>query len=372
MLIVRYLTRDILVNTGAVSLVVFLVVFSSQFVRRLADVAEGDLAAGFLASIMFFSIPSYLELILPLGFFVGLMLALGRLYTDSEMVVLSASGIGPWHLLRWVLVSGAAVGILSAGLSLGLTPWTKTKVLNLVTEASNEKGLAAFVPGRFQRRSGGFDTFYAESIESDKQGLKGLFVAEQGLSSAGEPLVTITYAERGRVVSSQEHGGRYLELLNGRRYQGQPGQLEYRVTEFEVLGERLPDADSAGSAFGDDLYDALPTQMLFLEKNSASTATLHWRLSLVLMPFNLALLALGLARTDRRRGRYTMLLPAIVLYLVYLVGLASLRGAAAEGASVGSLWGLHAVIAGIGCVVLLWPQWRLRFAGAQRGIHATA
>lgn len=355
-------------HTCAVSLVVFLVVFSSQFVRLLADVAEGDLAAGFLASIMFFSIPSYLELILPLGFFVGLMLSLGRLYIDSEMVVMSASGIGPWHLLRWVFVSSALVAVVSAGLSLGFTPWTKTKVLTLVTEASDHQGLAAFVPGRFQRRSGGFDTLYAESVDSDKQGLRGLFVAEQGLDSDGEPLITLTYAERGRVVSSQDHGGRYLELLNGRRYQGQPGQLEYRVTEFDVLGERLPDIDPAASAFGDDFYDALPTHVLLADGNAASTATLHWRISLVLMPFNLAFLALGLARTDRRRGRYTMLLPAVILYLVYLVGLASLRGAAAEGESVASLWALHALIAGIGCIVLLWPHWRLRFTRAA-GMH---
>ena len=372
MLIVRYLTRDILVNTGAVCLIVFLVVFSSQFVRLLADVAEGDLAAGFLASIMFYSIPSYLELILPLGFFIGLMLALGRLYVDSEMVVLSASGIGPWHLLRWVLVSSTIVAILSAGLSLGVTPWTKARALTLVTQASDHKGLAAFVPGRFQRRSGGFDTFYAESIDSDKQTLQGLFVAEQGLNSDGEPLVTLTYAELGRVVSSQEHGGRYLELLNGRRYQGQPGQLEYRVTEFDVLGERLPDADIEGSTFGDDFYDALSTLKLFADGNPASMATLYWRLSLVLMPFNLAFLALGLARTDRRRGRYTMLLPAIVLYLIYLVGLASLRGAVSEGASVSGLWALHAVIAVIGCLVLLGPQWRLKVKKAQGAIDANS
>jgi len=367
-LIVRYVTRDILLHTGAVTLVVFLVVFSSQFVRRLADVAEGDLAAGFLASIMLFSIPSYLELILPLAFFIGLMLSLGRLYIDSEMVVMSASGIGPWHLLRWICVSGALVALVSAGLTLGVTPWTKSKVLTLFSEASDDRGLAAFVPGRFQRRSGGFDTLYAESIDPDKRVLNGLFVAEEGFSSDGESLITLTYAEQGRVMISEQHGGRYLELVNGRRYQGQPGDLEYRVTEFQVLGERLPDVDALGTAFGDDLYDALPTRVLFQDEHAGGAATLHWRLSLVLMPFNLAFLALGLARTDRRRGRYVMLLPAIFLYLVYLVGLASLRGAAAEGGGVASMWILHALIGGLGCLILLWPQWRLRLrkSGGQR------
>lgn len=361
MLIVRYLTRDILFHTGAVVLVVFVVVFSSQFVRLLADVAEGDLAGGFLAAIMAFSIPSYLELILPLGFFVGLMLALGRLYIDSEMVVMSASGIGPWHLVRWVFVSGALVALVSACLSLGLTPWTKAKVLSLVTEASDDRGLAALVPGRFQRRSGGFDTLYAEAIDSDQQKLNGLFLAEQSLNSDGEPLITLTYAEQGRVVASEIHGGRYIELLNGRRYQGQPGQLEYRVTEFEILGERLPDVEAVNATFGDDFYDALSTAALLENMQAGSIATLHWRLSLVLMPFNLAFLALGLARTDRRRGRYTMLLPAIILYLIYLVGLASLRGSVAEGGSATSMWVLHGLIAGVGCLILQWPQWRIRW-----------
>lgn len=43
--------------------------------------------------IMGYRMPGFLQLILPLGLFLGILLAYGRLYLDSEMTVLSATGM---------------------------------------------------------------------------------------------------------------------------------------------------------------------------------------------------------------------------------------------------------------------------------------
>ena len=360
MLILRYLTRDILTHTAAVSIVILLVVFSSQFVRQLGNVAEGDLAAEFLASLMLFSLPSYIELVLPLGFFVGLMLALGRLYIDSEITVLSTSGLGPMRLLQYTLVSGILMAGISATMSFAITPWSKDRVLGIVTVAADETGLAAFAPGRFQRRHGGFDTIYAESVDSESGLLEGIFLAEQERNADGPERITLTFAERGRVVVDQGNGGRYLELSEGRRYHGVPGLNEFRVTQFQTLGERLPDAEMGASGLGDDHQDARSTFDLLSSSDSASFATLGWRASLVFMPLNLSLLALGMARTDKRRGRYVMLLPAILLYLVYLVALANFRASVAEGESALIIVALHLVITSLGLLILMWPVMRLK------------
>ena len=360
MLILRYLTRDILTHTAAVSMVILLVVFSSQFVRQLGNVAEGDLAAEFLASLMLFSLPSYIELVLPLGFFVGLMLALGRLYIDSEITVLNTGGLGPVQLLRYTLVSGLLVASLSAIMSLAVTPWSKERVLGIVSVAADETGLAAFAPGRFQRRHGGFDTIYAESVDANSGILEGIFLAAQEREADGPERITLTYAERGRVVFDEENRGRYLELSNGRRYHGVPGLNEFRITQFKTLGERLPETEGQGSGLGDDFQDAKATLTLLKSEDASSQATLAWRASLVFMPLNLSLLALGLARTDKRRGRYVMLLPAILLYLVYLVTLANLRASVAEGGSAFVILVLHLIIAGVGGIILMWPSLRLR------------
>ena len=89
----RYLTSDVMTHTLAVSLVLFLVVFSGRFIKYLTEAAIGDLAADILLPVMLYKLPAFFELILPLGFYVGLLLSFGRLYADSEMVVFRASGI---------------------------------------------------------------------------------------------------------------------------------------------------------------------------------------------------------------------------------------------------------------------------------------
>ena len=93
MLIQRYLTRDVLVHAGAVTLVLFLVVFSGRFINYLAEAAIGDISPAILLPVMFYKLPSFLELILPLGFFLGILLSFGRLYAESEMIILRTSGI---------------------------------------------------------------------------------------------------------------------------------------------------------------------------------------------------------------------------------------------------------------------------------------
>ena len=117
MRILRYLTGDILLHTLAVSVVLFLVVFAGRFIRYLAEAAVGSLTGDVLLPIMLFKLPGFFEMILPLGLFIGTLLSLGRLYAESEMVVLRACGVGPGKLAIYIMVPALAVmscvGVLS-------------------------------------------------------------------------------------------------------------------------------------------------------------------------------------------------------------------------------------------------------------------
>ena len=131
----RYLTLDVITHTLAVSLVLFLVVFSGRFIKYLAEAAIGDLSAAILLPVMLYKLPAFFELILPLGFYIGLLLSFGRLYADSEMIILRASGTSQVQLFKHVapatlaVTAGVAVialfagpyGALKANASLGVT-----------------------------------------------------------------------------------------------------------------------------------------------------------------------------------------------------------------------------------------------------------
>src|SRR5690625_5270530 len=100
MIIFRYLTREILITMAAVAGVLLLVIMGSRFIRYFANAAEGDIPATILGNLMLYHLPGFLELILPLAFFLGILLAYGQLYLNSEITVLVACGISPARLLQ--------------------------------------------------------------------------------------------------------------------------------------------------------------------------------------------------------------------------------------------------------------------------------
>ena len=103
LIVFRYLSRELLVTLSAVSAVLLVIIMSGRFIKYLAQAAQGLLDPGVLLMIMGFRLPGFLQLILPLGLFLGVLLAYGRLYLDSEMTVLSATGMSQRRLLAYSL-----------------------------------------------------------------------------------------------------------------------------------------------------------------------------------------------------------------------------------------------------------------------------
>ena len=77
----------------------FLVVFSGRFIKYLAEAAIGDFENWHPVANHAVQASRFFELILPLRFYIGVLLSFGRLYADSEMVIFRASGTSQWQLL---------------------------------------------------------------------------------------------------------------------------------------------------------------------------------------------------------------------------------------------------------------------------------
>ncbi|EPN34580.1 permease YjgP/YjgQ, partial [Pseudomonas syringae pv. actinidiae ICMP 18807] len=99
MIVFRYLSREVLLTLSAVSAVLLVFIMSGRFIKYLAQAASGALDPGVLFLIMGFRLPGFLQVILPLGLFLGILMAYGRLYLESEMTVLAATGMSQQRLL---------------------------------------------------------------------------------------------------------------------------------------------------------------------------------------------------------------------------------------------------------------------------------
>ncbi|TDG12067.1 LPS export ABC transporter permease LptF [Seongchinamella unica] len=360
MKILRYLAVDVLLHMIAVSFVLLVIIISGRFVKYLAEAAVGDLAADILLPVLFFRLPGFLELILPLGLFIGILMSYGRLYVESEMVIFTATGISPNRLAAYTLVPALLVALVVGALSLLVSPLGAARSEVLLNAPESTQGLNAMAAGRFQTRRSSDMVSYAQSVTAEGV-MRSVFLSQARRDDDGELTMLLTIAEEGEVKFDPESGARYLELRDGLRYEGYPGELDYQVVQFEQFGELIPEPE--GGIRTADPVDGRSTRQLLASDRLEDMAALHWRLSIPVMVPIVAIIAMCMSATDHRRGRYIKMAPAFVLYLGYLTLLANGRSAIGSGeGGPWHIWGVHLVFLAVALAMLLGPPWlgRLR------------
>ncbi|WP_045858976.1 LPS export ABC transporter permease LptF [Teredinibacter purpureus] len=361
MIIFRYLAREVLASMFAVSLVLLMIIISARFVNYLAEAAAGKLDAGVLLTLMAYRLPAYLELILPLGLFIGILFAYGRLYLDSEMTVLHACGMSQRRLVAFTTASSFVVALVVGLFSLYLGPEGVRASESLLAEQRSRTDFETLKPARFHNLDNGTGTSYAESISDDKKQLRHVFMAKVSpiepsldLTSARQSEVdlAVVTAASGETVIDPESGRKYLLLKEGRRYIGTPGDVDYRIVAFSNYSQLLPEPDYAVKP--KRFTDGLTTRKLLDESSPEAWAALQWRFSMPVLVMVVGFLAVPLSRTQPRQGRYAKMLPAVVLYMIYLVCVNAARGVIEEGEQPfpGILWLVHGVFFTFGLILL--------------------
>ncbi|MCG2580934.1 MAG: LPS export ABC transporter permease LptF [Marinobacter sp.] len=349
-IVFRYLTRQTMISMLAVSGVLLLVFMSGRFIKYLAEAAAGELAGDVLFQIMAYRFPGFLELILPLGFFIGILLAYGRMYLESEMTVLFACGMSDRQVLGKTLLASIPVMLTVGAMSLYVSPWGMKQVEAIFNEQRKATEFEMLAPGRFQDLASGGRVTYTEGLSDDKRVLEGVFIAEYGREG-----LTIITAESGSQLIDQETGSRFLILEEGGRFEGLPGQLEYQVTGFDAYGLKV----QSGGGRDKELEEGVSTQDLMASDDPEDRALLHWRFTLPLIVPIVTLLAVRLSRVNPRQGRFFHLLPAMLVYITYLGLLIVARDALASGKVpewIGLLW-VHAIFLVLGLWLQFGPAW---------------
>ena len=370
MIVFRYLSREVLVTLSAVSAVLLVIIMSGRFIKYLAQAAAGLLDPGSLFLIMGFRLPGFLQLILPLGLFLGILLAYGRLYLESEMTVLSATGMSQQRLFVYTLFPATLVALLVAWLSLGLAPQGANQFQLLLNKQDALTEFDTLEPGRFQSLRDGTRVTYTEKLSDDRVNLAGVFISQKNEATGNKDRgISVLVAEKGRQEIKPD-GNRYLILDNGYRYDGNPGQANYRIIKYDTYGVLLPKPDVSDEVTD---RDAISTANLMGSDDVPSHAELQWRLSLPMLVFIVTLMAVPLSRVNPRQGRFLKLLPAILLYMAYLTILIAARGALEKGKLPPALglWWVHGIFLAIGLGLLYWEPLRLKMASRRYALEVT-
>ncbi|PID43399.1 MAG: LPS export ABC transporter permease LptF [Gammaproteobacteria bacterium] len=309
-IVFNYLAKQVLLSMVAVSGVLMLIFMSGRLIKYIAQAAAGGISGDVLLTVMAYRMPGFLELILPLGLFIGILLAYGRMYLESEMTVLYACGMSQNRLIGMTLVISLAVAGVVAWLSLYLAPAGMKKTQEVFAEQARLTVFELLAEGRFQKRAD--ITFYTESLSKGKEELRNVFMyvpTKNGKQSA------VTVAETGRLQFDEVTGSRYLVLEKGARFEAAPGQLDLMVFEFDTYGQRIEIPEARNIKKKDE---AISTNELWNSDSPKYRALLQWRISLPLLAPVVTLLAISLSRVNPRQGRFFHLLPAMLIYITYL------------------------------------------------------
>ena len=304
----RYLFREFAQSVFAALVILMMVSLGGIFADVLGDIARGKLPAVMMLSQLGLQVIKWMPLILPLALMLGLLLALGRMYRDSEMPVLAAVGVGPRRLMRPLLMAGAPVLLVIALCSLWLGPWADRYSHKMVEEANRSLLLVGLEPGRFTELPGGGGIVYLGSMSPDGTRFSRIFVYRQH-----DDRMDVTTANHGG-LSLQGDRERYLRLEDGFQVEGPVGDgLDYRMMRYAGNELRMPDRDDTRDEEDPEL---MPTLALFGDSRRDAHAQIHWRIAPPLIAFALMLLAVPLARSSPRQARYGRIAIGFLGYLV--------------------------------------------------------
>ena len=361
MIISRYLLREVLLALFAVSGVLYVIYVSNRLIRFFSDSESGGLPTAAIPQLLALKSLSNLMMLLPLAFFIAVLIALGRLYKDNEMMALAACGVGVGRLRRTILWLAFGFAGVVAALSLYAGPLAEELSYRIQDRVKADVDVTSIAAGRFRELHSGQMIFYVESMSDDHKTMQNVFV-----QTRRKGILNVITAARGRQQVDPHSGDTYLILEDGYRYEGQPGDPQYKIIHFATHGILLEEQQITPTA---RKVVASSTPALWGKSGSYEKAELQWRIAMPLATILLAALAVPLSRSGPRQGRFAKLFLAVVIYAIYMNFLAVARSWVEHGViSAGwGLWWVHGSLLAVIVVLMVrqagMPWLMLRLSG---------
>ncbi|MBL8521709.1 MAG: LPS export ABC transporter permease LptF [Betaproteobacteria bacterium] len=304
----RSVQRELAVITASAMGVLIAIIIVQQMIFWLRRAASGGVEPEAVVALMGFAMIGYLPVLLALSMFIGVLLTLTRSYRDSEMPVWFSSGLSIAAWIRPVVRFGIPVVLGIAALSLFLTPWALSESGEYQRQLRSKDDVSRIAPGSFIESRGANQVFFVDRTSDKDNVVNNVFVQYVQGGRSG-----VVVAEKG-YQENEPNGDKYLVLVNGRRYEGTPGQLDFRIIDFEKQSMLVKRREEKA---GDPSIRQMTTWALAGMRGPEHMAELHWRVALPIAALVLALLAIPLAFVHPRSGTSLNLFVAVLVFFIY-------------------------------------------------------
>ncbi len=340
MIFQRSLIREFSLIAIAVVGVLLAIILTRLLILMLGKAASGDVLPEAVIGLMAFGILNNLPVLLGIGVFIAVLLALTRSYRDSEMTVWFTSGLSIASWIQPVLQFAVPVGLVSALLSFAISPWSEAQSVEYQRLLASRDEVSSVTPGVFRESRSADRVFFVDKLSERDDVVNNVFV-----QSTQNDRLGVMVAQKG-FIETAENGDRFVVLLNGRRYEGTPGTLDYRTVDFDRYALRIEPREAKPQALRPK---AISTMDLLAEGKPEQIAELHWRLALPLAVVIMGLFAIPLSFVNPRSGRSWNLLFAVLTYVLYNNLLSIFQAWTAQGKIPGwlGLWPVHGAMVAI-------------------------
>lgn len=338
MILQKYLSREVFHMMLSIMLILLVIMISVMFVRYLSMAAGGAMTFSTVVSLIGVVLPNYIGILLPISYFLSVVVVYGRMFADSELLVMMACGLSWWQLTKITMKPALLLSGILAILSLYVVPemsYHQDSLIQISSQKSSSN-INLVETGRFISLQGGNQIVYIGDTDPKTSLSKNIFIYRSMPNGATQ----IILAPYGYMQTDPNTQAQYLVLQNGRQYYATLGQLNYQMVTFDSYTAKIQ--QPTYNFVRDDL-SAFTTWRLFHVHSPAATAELQWRFTLPITVLTLSMLGLSICYVRPRGGRYSKLFYAIAIFIIYFNMLSIGRSLLASGKIPGwyGLWLVH-------------------------------
>lgn len=355
MIIDRYITREILKPLVTICTVLIFIFGCYIATRYLEDAVQGQLPGTTVILLILLRITIALEVLLPTTLFLSVVVALGRLYRDSEMTALFACGISMARVVKPVFWVSVITALIVGCFSLVIRPWAWSQFFELKARAKANFDVSRMKGGTFYEIENGERVIFADVVENQANRARQVFIQTQRNGK-----LQIIRAGQATQYTDPATGNPILVFRDGFQYDFSPSDKGVRILEFENSILPLVPKDPVQAEYK---IKAATTPQLGRSARLEEIAEFQWRLANPLSTVLLALLGIPLSRNFPRQGKYAKIPAAIIIFAVYYYLSAFMKKWVGQGvvATLPGIWSVQILLV----LLLLAFWWRSPWANGR-------
>ncbi len=346
-----------------------MILLMARFVRMSELVLGKNSSLTRVSELMAVLIPHYLNAIIPIALFLGLLIGFGKLSRSNEVTAIMNAGVGLLRLAQPILVLSLALALVAICLTGWVSPYARYATRAIAHELRNVAVIYVVEAGVFTKL--GNTTIFIDKVDPEQSTYQKLFLFTVDEQGARE---TVT-AKSGFLVEDSRSRRPILSLQDGRwqKLSADPNSLseqqENRIFDGTFTTRQTPFGEAHSREYrqrGHDAHELTLVELFSAARappkhmsESGIQAGLHKRLVKIATILILPFLALPFAMGTGAGGQNHRFVLAIVILVAYLQVLeqGTLAVEHAGFSPIVALWGPFVLV----CIFALWRFWFLCF-----------